>query len=227
MIVVHDIDQFPAETASIQLAIGMFDGVHLGHQTVIDACKSTALNDGGKSAVLTFWPHPSKHLRPDKAVPQIMPLESKLWSLEKLGLDYSIIQSFNRSFAQIEAESFAAHLKKNIPNLETIFVGQNFRFGKGRKGDVGMLRKISNGIGVHVVSMESCKMDGDPISSTRIRELLQKGEFNSIKMLLGHAYTVRGKTIPGRQVGRKIGFPTLNVDWVPELPLHSECMLRE
>jgi riboflavin kinase/FMN adenylyltransferase len=218
MDVVRGIDQFPKESGAIQLAIGMFDGVHLGHQSVIEACKSTALNDGGKSAVLSFWPHPSKLLRPDHAVPQIMPLSSKLWSLEKLGLDYTIIQDFNEGFAKISAREFVPYLKTHIPTLRTLFVGQNFRYGRGREGDVEQLRNESNELDIHVVSMEACKIDGTRVSSTRIRKLLQNGEFNSIKLLLGHPYTVRGKTIQGRQVGRKIGYPTLNIDWVPELP---------
>ena len=217
MIVVDSIQKLGPIKSPLYLAIGMFDGVHIGHQAVIEACLNSAENSNGKSGVLTFWPHPSVVIRPDRAVPQIMPLESKLWTLDRKGLDYTIVQTFDKDFAQLGAEAFAAFLKQHIPNLSTIFVGENFRFGKGRKGDINLLRKEANEVGVHVVSMEQCKLDGSVVSSTRIREELQKGNFNDIRFLLGHPYTVIGKTRKGKQVGRSIGYPTLNVDWAPEL----------
>jgi riboflavin kinase / FMN adenylyltransferase len=218
MFVIDSIEKLEPLEAPLYLAIGMFDGVHIGHQAVIEACLNTARNSNGKSGVLTFWPHPSAIIRPDKAVPQIMPLESKLWTLEEKGLDYTIVQAFDKNFARLEAETFVNYLKQNIPCLNTLFVGENFRFGKGRKGDINMLREQANKVGVHVVSMEQCKLDGSVVSSTRIRSELQKGNFNDIRFLLGHPYTVIGKTRKGRQIGRSIGYPTLNVDWAPELP---------
>ena len=217
MIVVDSIRKLGSLNAPLYLAIGMFDGVHIGHQAVIEACLNTATNSNGKSGVLTFWPHPSVVIRPDKAVPQIMPLDSKLWTLEHKGLDYTIVQSFDKDFSQLEANKFVNHLKQHIPSLNTLFVGENFRFGKGRKGDIGLLRKQANKAGVHVVSMEQCKFDGSVVSSTRIRTELIKGNFNEIRFLLGHPYTVIGKTRKGKQLGRSIGYPTLNVDWAPEL----------
>ena len=217
MIVVDSIQKLGSLNTPLYLAIGMFDGVHIGHQAVIEACLNTSANSSGKSGVLTFWPHPSAVIRPDKAVPQIMPLESKLWTLEHKGLDYTIVQSFDKGFAQLEAHAFVNDLKAHIPSLNTLFVGENFRFGKGRKGDIDILRKQANKVGVHVVSMEQCKLDGSVVSSTRIRGELLKGNFNEIRFLLGHPYTVIGKTRKGKQVGRSIGYPTLNIDWAPEL----------
>lgn len=217
MIVVNAIEAMPQMDRPIHLAIGMFDGVHIGHQSVIEACINTARNSGGIAAVLTFWPHPSKVLRPEAAVPQIMPLESKLWTLERKHIDCTVVQSFQDSFAELKASDFLSYLKQYMPALSTLFVGENFRFGKGRAGDVNLLRKCAKVEGVHVVSMEQCRYDGEPVSSTRIRNLLQEQRFNEIRFLLGHPYTVRGKTTPGRKVGRSIGFPTLNIDWAPEL----------
>jgi len=217
MIVVENIDQMPDIRQAIHVAIGMFDGIHIGHLAVIEACLNTATNSGGSSAVLSFWPHPSKILRPEYAVPQIMPLESKLWTLERKGLDFAIIQSFETGFSQLEAADFVSFLKQHIPTLATLFVGENFRFGKGRKGDISTLEHHAMAAGVHVVSMKQCKFDGEVISSTRIRKLLQTQQFNDIRSLLGHPYTVIGATTPGRKIGRTIGFPTLNIDWSPEL----------
>ncbi len=217
MIVIEDIEQVPSLDIPVHLAIGMFDGVHIGHQAVIEACLNAAKNDEGMASVLTFWPHPSKILRPEAAVPQIMPLESKLWTLERKGLGSSIVQGFHTKFAGLEAHEFIPYLKQHIPTLRTLFVGENFRFGKGRKGDVKALQQSAIEKGVHVVSMEHCKYDGEIVSSTRIRRLLQEDRFNEIRFLLGHPYTVMGKTGVGRKIGRTIGFPTLNIDWSPEL----------
>lgn len=217
MIVLDAIQKLKSLKDPLHLAIGMFDGIHIGHQAVIESCLNTAANTGGKSGVLTFWPHPSKIIRPDKAVPQIMPLQSKLWTLKEKNLDYCLVQSFEKSFADISADQFVNYLKREIPTLETLFVGENFRFGKGRTGDIHLLRKLAHDVNVHVVSMEQCKFDGSRVSSTRIRRLLQEGNFNDICFLLGHPYTVIGKTQSGRQVGRSIGYPTLNIDWSPEL----------
>ena len=217
MVVVEDIQKMPQTSSPVHLAIGMFDGIHIGHQAVIEACVNSAQNSAGNAAVLTFWPHPSKILRPEAPVPQIMTLESKLWTLERKGLHFAIVQGFKNEFANLRAEEFVAYLKKYIPTLKSLFVGQNFRFGKGRKGDVTLLQKTAIEEGVHLVSMEHCKYDGEVISSTRIRNLLKENRFNEIPNLLGHPYTVMGQTAPGRKVGRKIGYPTLNIDWAPEL----------
>jgi riboflavin kinase / FMN adenylyltransferase len=217
MIVFQGIEELRRLTEPLHLAVGMFDGIHIGHQAVIEACLNTAHNSGGKAGVLTFWPHPSHLLRPDAAVPQIMPLQSKLWTLRRKQLDFAVVQPFSSDLAAIEAEGFMSWLKEGAPSLATLFVGENFRFGKGRSGDVALLRQLAMKVGVHVVSMEHCKVDGESVSSTRIRDLLKSNDFNSIRLLLGHPYSVIGKTIPGRQIGREIGFPTLNIAWDPEL----------
>lgn len=217
MQVFDSIEKLKEVEKPLHLAIGMFDGIHIGHQAVIQACLHAAKNTGGKSGVLTFWPHPSKIIRPDNPVPQIMPLESKVWMLEHLSLDYCIIQPFQSDFSKIEACKFVSYLKTQAPTLQTLFVGENFRFGRGRTGDIELFRKLALEQDVHVVSMQQLKYDGEVISSTRIRALLKRGNFNDIRLLLGHPYTVIGKTKKGRQVGRSIGYPTLNIEWSPEL----------
>ncbi len=201
----------------MHLAIGMFDGVHIGHQAVIDSCINLAQNSGGASAVLSFWPHPSHLFRPTDPTPQIMPLASKEWSLSQKTLDYLIIQDFNNTFSQIAAEDFIPYLKTKIPTLQTISVGENFRFGKGRSGGSDQLREFANKAGIQLISMEHSKFNGEIISSTRIRNLLIEKDFNAIRPLLGHPYTVIGTRQGGRGVGRTIGVPTINIAWSPEL----------
>jgi len=201
----------------LHLAIGMFDGVHLGHQSVIEAAIQSARRTGGIAGVLTFWPHPSKLFRPDDPTQLIMPIEAKEAFLTEMGVGCVIAQEFDRAFAAIEAADFPAHLKKKLPTLAAIYVGENFRFGKGRSGDVKQLVEVSRSCGLHVFSAERIKFDGEPISSTRIRACLSEGRMEQANALLGYAYGFMGAVVPGRQLGGELGFPTLNFHWEPEL----------
>ncbi len=217
MVVVHQLAELAECEHPLHIAIGMFDGVHIGHQAVIETCQKSARNTKGKAAVLTFWPHPSHFFKPEDPVPQIMTLKSKLWTLWHRGLDYTIVHPFNESIASIEAEDFLTYLKTSVPTLHTLYVGENFRFGKGRSGDINLLGKISNDQGIDLVSMQPCNYNAERISSTRIRDLLKEGRFNDTRQLLGHPYTAIGEIESGRGVGRTIGYPTLNLDWSPQL----------
>lgn len=201
----------------LHLAVGMFDGVHLGHQSVIAAAIHSAGREDGLAGVLTFWPHPSKLFRHADATQLLMPLEEKERFLTELGVDCIIAQEFTRDFAAVPAEDFPRYLKDKLPTLRAIYVGENFRFGKGRRGDVAQLVAHSRALGLHVFSAERIKVDGEPISSTRIRECLRAGDMGQANALLGYAYRTRGLVVPGRQLGRDLGFPTLNLHWEPEL----------
>ena len=201
----------------LHLAIGMFDGVHLGHKVVIESAVSSAQTSaGGISGVLTFDPHPSRLFRPETPTLLILPTELKLALLDALKVDIVICKQFDHAFASISAEDFLADLQKMLPTLKSIYVGENFRFGKMRTGSVSTLIESGNQLGISVFSAERIKCDGEPISSTRIREELEAGEIKKANDLLGYNYHSIGKVIGGEKLGRKIGFPTLNVSWVPE-----------
>jgi len=206
------------EGRALHLALGMFDGVHLGHQSVIDAAIKEARKDGGIAGVLTFDPHPSRILRPAKPTLLLMPVETKVRFLIAYGVDVVVRQRFNKLFSAIEAEAFVAHLKQLVPALAGLYVGQNFRYGRGRRGDVTMLEQTAGGTRVKIFSAPRLQAGGEPISSTRIRGLLEAGEVREANRLLGYRYFAQGTVIGGRKLGRTLGFPTLNVPWAPELP---------
>ncbi|MDB6092855.1 MAG: riboflavin biosynthesis protein RibF [Verrucomicrobia bacterium] len=217
------IAQFPGlENASLpatplHLAIGMFDGVHLGHRAVIEAAVQSARRSGGVAAVLTFLPHPSTLFRPEQPTHLIMDQANKARVLHRLGVDAVITQPFNREFAQLLAEDFVAWLKQRAPHLAGIYVGENFRFGRGRKGDIALLVAEGRKNGVTVFSAPRVNFDGEPVSSTRIRALLEAGDVAAANALFGYSYFAEGPVVPGKRLGRTIGFPTLNVAWAPDL----------
>ena len=201
----------------LHLAIGMFDGVHLGHQSVIDSAVHSARRSAGLAGVLTFWPHPSALFRPENPTPLIMPVEMKRRVLGQHGIAFLIEQNFSREFASIEAKDFVRFLRQRLPQLSAIYVGENFRFGRGRTGTVATMIEDAQRLGVSVFSAQRLNHNGAPISSSRIRELLTAGEVAEANALLGYSYFAEGVVEKGRQLGRTIGFPTLNLAWRPEL----------
>lgn len=201
----------------LHMAVGMFDGVHLGHRTVIERAVQSARDSHGVSGVLTFSPHPSSILYPEKATRLIMPLDQKTQILIDLGVDLVIRKKFTREFAAIEAEEFPKLLRGALPTLSAIYVGEDYHFGRGRRGDVRLLIKEARKIGMSVFSSERIRHSGRYISSTRIREDLRTGRIEEVNAQLGYIYFSSGSILSGRQIGRKIGFPTINLTWMPEL----------
>lgn len=200
----------------LHLAIGMFDGVHLGHQSVIEAAIHSARRSCGQAGVLTFWPHPSVLFRPENPTRLIMPPQIKRRVLGQMGLDVLIEQAFTPEFAAIEAREFVRFLRHCLPQLAAVYVGENWRFGRNREGDIALLL-AERSQGISVYSAPRLKHNGVPISSSRIRELLAAGNMIEANALLGYAYFAEGIVERGRQLGRTIGFPTLNIRWEPEL----------
>lgn len=201
----------------LHLAIGIFDGVHLGHRAVIAAAVESARRHGGLAAVLTFAPHPSAVLRPGQATLLLQPREAKALVLARLGVDAVIVQPFTPAFAQIGAEDFVPWLRQRLPHLAEIYVGENWRFGRDRRGDVALLQAEAARYELAVFGAPRVSADGEPISSSRIRSLLVAGEIAAANALLGYPYFTPGAVTPGKRLGRTIGFPTLNLAWSPEL----------
>jgi riboflavin kinase/FMN adenylyltransferase len=201
----------------LHLAIGMFDGLHLGHRAVVETAVQSAREAAGVSAVLTFWPHPSVLFRPRKPTRLLMPPAAKARVLARLGVEVLIVEPFTPEYAHIAADEFLPHLQHHLPQLAAVYVGENWRFGRGRKGDVKLLVREARRLGLGVFSAPRVNFDGEAISSTRIRGLLEAGEMEQANALLGYAYFAEGRVAPGKGLGRQIGFPTLNIDWAPEL----------
>jgi riboflavin kinase/FMN adenylyltransferase len=213
----EDLEQIALPARLLHLAVGMFDGVHLGHRAVIEAAVQTARQGGGLGAVLTFWPHPSALVRPENPTRLIQDSRTKTRVVLTLGVDAVITQPFTPAFAAVTAEDFLPWLKQRLPRLAAIYVGENFRFGQGRRGDVALLVATARQHGLRVFSAPRVSLDGEPISSTRVRAQLAAGEVDAANSLLGYSYFADGLVVAGKRLGRTIGFPTLNLAWSPGL----------
>lgn len=198
------------------LSIGMFDGVHLGHQVVLQETIEEAAKKNASPVAFTFPEHPGSFLRPGKEPPLLMDAESKAVTLLRRGMKAVIIRSFDAKLSNIEAKDFIPFLLEGIPSLAGICVGQNFRFGKKRVGDSQFLLDEGKrrGIAVHII--HSKILGEQPVSSSRIRLALMNGNIEDVNQMLGYPYEISGMVKPGKALGRSIGFPTLNVDWNPE-----------
>ncbi len=214
---IHGLENAALPPRPVHLAIGMFDGVHLGHRAVIEAAVHSARAAGAIAGVLTFWPHPSTLFRPQHPTKLIQDAATKARTLLELGVDLVITQSFTQELASVSAEDFLPWLKRGLPRLAAAYVGENFRFGHARRGDVALLVDLGRKLGVRVFSAPRVNLDGEPISSTRIRAQLEAGDIESANSLLGYNYVAEGVVTEGKRLGRSIGFPTLNVPWSPEL----------
>lgn len=219
MNLLHDISELKNLEGPLHLAIGVFDGVHLGHKEVIEAAFDSAKEVGGQVVVVTFDPHPVEVLAPANAPRLLAGHEHKLLILEReMGVKNVLIVRFDRDFAEQTGEEFVRALIGSGPagGIARICVGEAWQFGKGRSGDVELLRTLGSELNFEVTGVPTVEMGGMRVSSTRIREAVGAGDFEVAEKLLGRKYTVYGTVIGGRKLGRTIGFPTAN------LTVHSE-----
>jgi riboflavin kinase/FMN adenylyltransferase len=199
------------------VAIGAFDGVHRGHRAVVGAAVEWARRSGGRALALTFDPHPSRLFRPADPVRLMLPLASRARVLLGLGVDHVVVEPFTAEFAALEAEDFLPRLQRLLPGLGAVAIGENWRFGRNRRGDAAFLVEQGRRLGIEVAVAPSVVSGGERVSSTRIRRLLETGEIERANELLGSPYRSESVVTPGKQLGRTIGFPTLNLPWDPEL----------
>lgn len=204
------------DAAALHVAIGMFDGIHIGHRAVLSRAIKAARAAGELSAVFTFDPHPSRILRPDKATRLIMPLERRIRRMHEEGIDLVLVKVFDHEYAKIDASEFVPSLVEAFAGLKSLHVGENFRFGAGRSGSVATLMESAKAVGLLLEIVKREHLDEEPISSSRIRMELEEGRVQSVKGMLGRPYIAEGAVIPGKGIGRKLSFPTLNVSWNPE-----------
>lgn len=226
-LIVDSFDALKVLGVPLHLAIGVFDGVHLGHKAVIGPAVLTSKKSGGVSAVLTFDPHPSRLFRPKDPTHLILPISVKASMLQSIGVDIVICKHFDRAYASTPANDFLINLKKALPTLAAVYVGSNFRFGESRVGNVQTLIESGQVLGLEVFSVDRIHYDGAPISSTRIRKELEQGSMTTVNDLLGYNYFTMSSVITGEGLGSRIGFPTLNLDWKPECePRHGVYFVR-
>ena len=198
------------------LAIGVFDGVHLGHQAVISTSAEHARKANGTPVVVTFDPHPEKILRPDKAPHLLTATPHKVALIRTLGVRHLLIIPFDKQFAATEPEDFAQQLVQHSKPLREICVGHEWSFGKNRRGNLQLLSKLGAEFDFKVVGIPPVSVNGEIVSSTTIRRAVEAGDLKKAAAMLGRDYTILGTVVRGDDLGKKIGFPTAN------LSAHSE-----
>lgn len=221
MKVYQSLEELSQAGLSFGLALGVFDGVHLGHQAVIDAARGLDL-----VGVLTFEPHPVQVLAPSHAPRRILASRAhKEKVLASIGVDFMVVINFTHEFSKVKAADFARDLCQC--GARKLAAGEDWVFGKNRAGDMTKLAEWGKEYEVEVVSVLDVKIDGERISSTRIRHCLREGALEEVASMLGRPYSVSGEVVKGRQLGREIGFPTANVEVAEEqLPPNGVYRIR-
>jgi riboflavin kinase / FMN adenylyltransferase len=211
MKVFHSLSELSEIPGPLCVAIGVFDGVHLGHQALMRRAMNEAARLRGSALVLTFHPHPARVLRPDSAPHLLTSTPHKLRLIEKLGCQYLLQATFDAAFAAQPPEVFVEALARSTSSLRMICVGHNWAFGKGRSGNVALLTALGGSFGFEKVEIEPVEIDGELVSSTRIRKAVEEGDFDTARRLLGRDYTILGTVRAGAGLGHGIGFPTANL----------------
>ncbi|MGP8201275.1 MAG: bifunctional riboflavin kinase/FAD synthetase [Limisphaerales bacterium] len=212
MNVIHAAAELDAGPGGVCLAIGVFDGVHLGHQSVIGRACQEARQHGAMPVVVTFDRHPNAVVAPQNVPPLIYPLSKKLQVLESLGLGAVCVIHFDKAFSEITGDQFVRSLARDFKGIRAICVGETFQFGHRRSGNVALLQALGGELGFAAHALPDVLLGGQPVSSTRIREAVRTLQFNMAGQMLGRAYTLCGPVIAGARLGQKLGFPTANLN---------------
>lgn len=211
MKIYRDLTSFKAH--SPVLTIGTFDGVHLGHRKIIDELCKRAKTLNGESVIFTFDPHPRKIVAPgENSLRLLTTLEEKIALLEQSGIDHLIIYPFTKEFSQLTYEEFVERVLVNQIHVKFLVVGYDHKFGKDRKGDFEFLKNCATRFGFQMEKMDVLLMNQAHISSTRIREAIQRGDFDMANAFLGYSFSLHGTVVEGQKLGRKIQFPTANIE---------------
>lgn len=212
MNVIHTASDLNPGACPVSAAIGVFDGIHRGHQTVIQDTLDTAASRGGLAVIVTFDRHPAAILSPEHAPLLVYPLSKRLEVLESLGADAVYVIPFDKAFSELSAEQFIRNLARDFQNLRHISVGAGFTFGNGRLGNVALMETLGRELRFTVHGLAHSVLEDQPISSTRIREAIQSGDLAAASRMLGRPYSLSGPVIVGDRLGHKLGFPTANLD---------------
>ena len=217
MQIVRGLPPVPPEAPPSAVALGIFDGVHLGHRAILGRAVSRARTADMRSVACTFDPHPMEILQPGRAPLPITTLDERLALIEGCGLDAAVVLPFTRELAAMEPEAFVKEMVVARLGARDVVVGFNHRFGRGARGDAAMLQSLGARLGFRTHVVEPLTVDGMAVSSTEIRSALQRGDLPVAGRLLGRAYTLPGTIAHGAGRGRTLGFPTANL--VPTRPV--------
>ncbi len=205
------LDQVPDALKRCVVAIGNFDGFHRGHQHVFKALKERAKERGVPAVVLTFEPHPRDVFAPEPVMFRLTEADAKARLAEALGLDGIAVMHFDRAFSQIEAEDFVSRFLIKALDVSRVIVGEDFHFGRNRRGTPDFLREAGVREGFVVEMLDLLEQDTGPISSSRVRESLRRGDVSTANSLLGYHWFLEGEVVVGDRRGRELGFPTANM----------------
>ena len=212
MKIIHSIDEFNDAKKPVILAAGCFDGLHIGHSAVIRTAIEHARTVGGEAWVFTFSPHPAKVLSPDRAPPLIFTTGQQSRRLQEMGVDGCILQPFTTEFMKQEPMAFFDMLCRNIPELAGISVGEDWSFGRNRAGNAALLTQLCAERNMFFSALPTVCWEEQRVSSTRIREAIRLGHIKEVSAMLGHPLGTSGKVVHGKKIGRKLGYPTANID---------------
>ena len=217
MKIVREFENYTENTPKV-LSLGMFDGVHFGHISIINLLKSLAQENNLETAILTFWPHPRKVFNPNDELKLLNTLNEKLNLPENANLDIVFLKSFDENFRNLTGEEFVRQILVQKLNVKHIIIGHDHVFGKNKSGNFELLQKLSKELDFVVQQLDAVKEGEFNISSTKIRNCLANGNIIGANKMLGYHYSVSGKVIDGKKLGRTIGYPTANIE-VDELKL--------
>lgn len=211
MQVFEDLASFKKHFQHCVATIGKYDGMHLGHQGVLSSVLDQAQSLGLPSVVVLSEPQPEEFFAGAKAPVRLNHFHDKVAFLDEFGIDAVYRMNFDKNLSQLSARSFIDDILVKGLGIKSLIVGDDFRFGKGREGDYGLLQSVGQEVGFKVSSEDSCLLAGDRVSSTLVREQLEKGDCEKVKTLLGRHYSISGEVVKGQQLGRQLGAPTANI----------------
>jgi len=212
MNIIHAANELHAGGRKACLAIGVFDGVHLGHQQIIRQTIADARQHDAVALVVTFDRHPNTIVAPNRVPPLIYSQIQKSRAVESLGADALLEIPFDKSFSEKSGEVFIRELARDLGKIQSVCVGADFLFGHKRSGNVALLKQLGCEIGFTVHGLAAVALDGETVSSTRIREAIRAGNFDAASQMLGRPYAISGRVVEGDRLGRQLGFPTANLD---------------
>lgn len=207
----YSLEHFQAQTPVV--TIGTFDGLHKGHQVVLDKLKQLAAEMNGETVIFTFYPHPRVVTSPNDASLRLLTTkEEKIQLFEKFGIDHLVIYPFNKEFSEMSYSDFVSNILVDKIGTKCLVVGYDHKFGKNREGGFTYLQKCADRFGFRLEKMDALSVENDNISSTKIRAALQAGDIQKANHYFGHAFSLHGTVVEGKKIGRKMGFPTANIE---------------
>ncbi|AQX07525.1 bifunctional riboflavin kinase/FAD synthetase [Elizabethkingia ursingii] len=214
MKIVKNIAEY-SDAMGLTMSLGMFDGVHKGHQEIIKKLKKHSETHQLESALLTFWPHPRKVLQPEVEIKLLNTLEEKLQLLERFGIQKIFLQEFNDNFRNLSGEDFVKQILLDKLHMKHIVIGYDHHFGKNKSGNFELLEKMASENNFVVEETKAVLVNELAVSSTKIRNALSEGDIITANEFLGYHYPVSGTVVGGKKIGRTIGYPTANIDVDP------------